>query len=104
MAKGAAQDPLLASVGPVSWRSRGSLYKMVDLHAGTNVLLTGSTVEAGKPISQPVAWSHTSGKSRVFYTSLGHVDDFKQRAFNRLLLNALFWAANRPIPDPAPMK
>jgi type 1 glutamine amidotransferase len=30
---------------------------------------------------------------RVFYTSLGHPDDFKDANFTRLLVNGLSWAA-----------
>jgi type 1 glutamine amidotransferase len=41
-----------------------------------------------------VAWTNT-GKhgGRVFYTSLGHIEDFQQPAFNELLVNAIRWAA-----------
>jgi type 1 glutamine amidotransferase len=38
-----------------------------------------------------------SGKSRVFYTSLGHVDDFKNPQFVRLLGNAVLWTLYKPI-------
>ena len=30
--------------------------------------------------------------ARVFYTTLGHWDDFKNQDFNRLLRNAIRWA------------
>ena len=41
---------------------------------------------------EPIAWTNTSKyRGRVFYTSLGHVDDFKQESFNKLLANALRW-------------
>ena len=33
---------------------------------------------------------------RVFYTSLGHKQDFANPAFTRLLTNALRWAAGLP--------
>jgi len=57
--------------------------------------------------SEPVAWTYTNpAGGRVFYTSLGHVDDFAQPGFQRLLLNGLRWAAglplNPPPPDPPP--
>ena len=46
---------------------------------------------------EPVAWTFTranGGKS--FYTSLGGVEDFQQEAFQKLLKNALLWAAAKP--------
>jgi type 1 glutamine amidotransferase len=47
----------------------------------------------GRP-EEPVAWVHAYGpkQARVFYTSLGHPDDFGQASFRRLLLNGLNWA------------
>ena len=41
---------------------------------------------------EPVAWTNTRDGSRVFYTTLGHWDDFEIDAFNRLLENAIRWA------------
>ena len=71
--------------------SPGSLYKNKGVAADVTVLLTGTTPAA----TEPVAWvrERTVGgrKQRVFYTSLGHPDDFKQPAFQRLLLNAIRW-------------
>jgi hypothetical protein len=32
----------------------------------------------------------------VFYTSLGHIDDFDEPGFRRLLVNAVLWALDRP--------
>jgi type 1 glutamine amidotransferase len=49
--------------------------------------------------SEPVAWTNTYKGGRIFYTSLGNVDDFKNPNFRRMLLNALFWAAERQVPD-----
>ena len=37
----------------------------------------------------------TKGKSRVFYTSLGHPDDFKSDAFQTLLVNGILWALKK---------
>ncbi|MHC4185829.1 MAG: ThuA domain-containing protein, partial [Planctomycetota bacterium] len=48
---------------------------------------------------EPVTWTNThSGGGRVFYTSLGHPDDFKLTWFRRMLTNAVFWALDRPVP------
>jgi type 1 glutamine amidotransferase len=58
-------------------------------------LLTGSI--PGKD-PEPVAWTNMYGKSRVFYTSLGHPDDFKNEHFRKLLINAAFWCMKTSIP------
>jgi type 1 glutamine amidotransferase len=36
---------------------------------------------------------------RVFYTSLGHVEDFALPALRRLLVNGIFWTLDKPVPD-----
>ena len=55
------------------------------------------TVEGHPP--EPVAWTNTYKGGRIFYTSLGHPDDFQTRHFDRLLMNAILWAADKPIPE-----
>jgi len=71
--------------------SAGSLYKNPQLAPDTTVLLTG-TIPGH---TEPVAWTRVHRGGRVFYTSLGHPEDFKQAGFLRLLVNALFWTARR---------
>jgi type 1 glutamine amidotransferase len=41
---------------------------------------------------EPVAWTNTAEGRRVFYTTLGHGDDFQLEPFRRLLHNAVRWA------------
>jgi len=70
-----------------------SLYRNSPLPDKSVPLLRG-TIE-GFP-SEPVAWTHrTPSGGKVFYTSLGHVEDFKKPAFNKLLLNAVKWALKK---------
>jgi type 1 glutamine amidotransferase len=45
-----------------------------------------------------VAWTNTYKGGRVFYTALGHPDDFKTPQFRTLLKNAILWAADKPVP------
>ncbi len=86
--------PILASLITDSFKSGGSLYKVTPLHPGTHVLLSGEI--PGEP-KQPVAWTFVRANGgRTFYTSLGHVEDFKQPAFRQLLVNALHWTCNLP--------
>jgi type 1 glutamine amidotransferase len=86
----AADHPILRGVD-LPFDSPGSLYRNTPLAADTTPLLTGRTDEA----SEPVAWTRVHRGGRVFTTSLGHQEDFRNPAFLRLLANAVFWAANR---------
>lgn len=74
---------------PKQWHSNGNVYLVKPLLDTTaNVLLTGRAND----IVEPIAWTRTAGKSRVFYTSLGYPEDFKSEAFINLLINAMKWA------------
>jgi|JI10StandDraft_1071094.scaffolds.fasta_scaffold79493_4 type 1 glutamine amidotransferase len=88
---GAESHPIMDGVGVEGLIGHGGLYKNTPLQAGTTALLMG-TLEG--VATEPVAWTHLYGekKSRVFYTSMGHWDDFKMPAFRRLLLNGINWA------------
>ena len=94
IAPGAASDPILAGVQPGAWHSKGSLYLASPIDPKAKVLLVGSAL--GK--TEPVAWTRTYHGGRVFYTSLGHPDDFDQPPFRTLLVNAIYWAMGRPAP------
>jgi type 1 glutamine amidotransferase len=39
-----------------------------------------------------VAWIKTYAGARVFMTTMGHVMDFKNEGFRRLMVNACYWA------------
>jgi nicotinamidase-related amidase/type 1 glutamine amidotransferase len=90
-AEGAANHPILEGVETAELRGNGSLYKVSPLEKTAKPLLIGSIPD--KP-AEPVLWVHaTKAGGRVVYTSLGHPDDFQEPAFNRLLRNAVRWAA-----------
>lgn len=74
--------------GVSAFKTNGSLYKNPNVAADVSVLLQGTM---GKE-SEPVAWTREKDGRRVFYTSLGHPDDFKDENFIRLLTNGLAWA------------
>jgi type 1 glutamine amidotransferase len=85
----AKDHPVLAGIRP--FRSLGSLYKNTGVAKDVEVLLTGSIPEH----TEPIAWTRVHNGGRLFYTSLGHPEDFKDDNFRRMLVNALFWTAKR---------
>ncbi len=95
-APGVSAHPILAGVDLAGLVGHGSLYKVGPLAGTTTPLLVGSI--PGRP-AEPVAWVNAPASgNRAFYTSLGHPDDFASPAFNRLLRNAIDWAAGRLAP------
>lgn len=80
--------------GVKEFKSVGSLYKNPDIAKDCEVLLTG-TIPGN---TEPIAWARLHDKARVFYTSLGHPDDFKDENFKKMLVNAIFWTTQRPLP------
>lgn len=88
----AAQHPILAGIRHEEFQVFGSLYKTRPLAVSAKPILLGR-VEGAEP--EPVAWTNTTQHGgRVFYTSLGHPEDFSLPDFQRLLKNGLLWAAN----------
>lgn len=91
--EGKKGHPILAGFMPFD--SQGTLYKNTGLAKDCDVLLTGSI--PGQ--SEPIAWTRLHNGGRVFYTSLGHQQDFQNDSFLRLIANALYWTTNRQ-PEP----
>ena len=89
----AAGHPILAGLPPL-WTSAGTLYRVSPLDKEAKLLVTGTN----EGTTEPVAWTHPYKGCRVFYTALGHQDDFDVPQFRALLVNAIFWAMNRPVP------
>lgn len=81
--------------GVTNMKSRYSLYRTVPLADDCTVLMTASTPESKG--SQPCAWTRTHQGARVFYTSFGGPEDFENATFQRMMANALYWAANREV-------
>ena len=92
----AEKHPILTGVQS-PFTGHGSLYKVSPLAKTTTSLLIGSIPNQSP---EPVAWVNQYGKARVFYTSLGHLEDFQDAQFRRLLSNAILWALDKPIPAP----
>src|SRR5688500_2656395 len=88
----ARNHPLLRGVTP--FVSDGSLYKNTPLQPGAKPYIVGKV--DGHPL-EPVAWTHTFQNARIFYTSLGHPNDFKEESFQRLVQNGIEWALQKPL-------
>ncbi len=98
--EGAANHPILNGVNPAmtlpSW-----LYTVQPLQGECRPLLTGHAIhpQNGRDDGpQPLAWTKTDHGRRVFFTTAGHPEDFRNDDFRRLVVNGLLWTLNRPIP------
>ena len=82
-------ESLLSGIKELPCASGGSLYCVSPLEEKADVMLEGF-VEGHDP--EPVAWTflRTDG-GKSFYTSLGHVDDFRGPVLPSLLSNAIGW-------------
>lgn len=95
IARGASPHPILNKIDTSRWQGQGSLYLVSPLADSATALLQGTI--PGKP-TEPVAWVNTNKfGGRVFYTSIGHPDDFKNPATNKLLYQAIRWAAGMRV-------
>ena len=86
---GSEGHPLLEGVAEFS--SAGSLYRNTPIAPDTSLLMSASTDEH----DEPVTWTRNHAGGRVFYTSLGHQEDFEEPSFLRLLANAVLWCGGR---------
>lgn len=101
VAAGAEHHPILRGVDrafPVhSW-----LYLVSPLAGDSRPLLIGRALNASPKQDmepQPVAWTKTYNGARVFFTTLGHPQDFHVPAMRRMVVNGILWALGREIPE-----
>ncbi len=87
----AKDHPVLRGIKP--FQATGGLYKNPKVASDVTVLLIGSIPKS----SEPVAWVRDKASRRVFYTSLGHPEDFKNENFLRLLVNAIEWTTKQEL-------
>lgn len=98
----AAKNPILTGVAN-NFHAKSWLYKVLpDYPAkGSTWLLMGHPVNPDKKdaIENPVAWTgqNTYG-GKFFITTLGHPEDFDLEPFQRLVINAIHWAAGKSVP------
>lgn len=88
---GAKQHPILDKVEE-KFQMRSWVYNVLPLSKSCNELLWGSPVEPEtEPQENPVAWTTEHNGGRVFFTTLGHQDDFEVASFRTLLINGIRW-------------
>jgi type 1 glutamine amidotransferase len=92
--------PILLGV-KLPFTTVASLYKNTPLKSSAKALLTGTIPD--QP-TEPIAWTNEYKKAKVFYTSLGHKDDFQNPQFQRLFHNASRWLLEMQIADGPPKK
>ena len=88
--------PILRGVEPARWHSVGSLYYLGPIKDDATLLMTASSGDR----TEPLTWIRKYHGGRIFFTGLGHPEDFKEPPFRRLLINAIFWAMDQPVPEP----
>ncbi len=106
----AASHPILKGLeGP--YQIRETMYKSSPLRETCQALMMGQCVDGKgedprykKPdediADEPVAWVNYYKGAKIFYTSMGSGRAaFKQDWFNQMLVNAVFWSLDRPVPS-----
>jgi type 1 glutamine amidotransferase len=97
-----AKHPILTGVDP-TFHVRSWLYRVLpDYPAkGTEWLLMGKAVNPDKKAEdQPIAWTwENQYKGRVFFTTMGHPEDFSVESFQRLVVNAVHWELGLKVPQ-----
>ncbi|WP_421828491.1 ThuA domain-containing protein [Larkinella sp.] len=97
----AAKNPILTGVAP-SFHASSWLYRVRPDYPpkDATLLLMGKSVNPDKPaIDNPVAWTwKNKANAKVFFTTLGHPEDFQQESVQRLTINAIHWLLGKPVP------
>jgi|TARA_B100001964_G_scaffold222739_1_gene267971 hypothetical protein len=106
-----ANHPIMTNVPKTEWVSPGTLY-LARLEKGCLPLISGSGKGRARLIKKSfgeiqvkefetavVAWAwENEWGGKVFGTSFGHPGDFAEESFNRMLVNSVFWALDKPLP------
>lgn len=89
--------PIMKGVDP-TFHVRSWLYYVLPLPAAAQPLAEGKSIgpsDRKERAINPVAWTSTYKGARVFYTSMGHPDDFQLPAFRTLLINGILWTLGK---------
>lgn len=82
-----ADHAILKSLDRKTFHSPMWVYKYTSLADSVTVLMTGKFEDH----VEPVTWTNVYKGGRVFYTSLGHQDDFKNEVFVKMLSSGVRW-------------
>lgn len=97
-----AKHPILTGVDP-TFHVRSWLYRVLPDYPvkGTEWLLMGKAVNPDKTaVDQPIAWTwENQYKGKVFFTTMGHPEDFSVESFQRLVVNAVHWELGLKVPQ-----
>ena len=97
----AQSNPILTGV-PEKFHVSSWLYHVLPNYPPRDavLLLNGHAVNPDRAaIDNPVAWTWKNKYgSKVFVTTLGHPDDFNVEGMQRLVINAIHWAAGKKVP------
>ena len=89
------RHPILTGV-PEKFDSPSWLYEVAPLAPTAEALMMGKI--PGKEAEAVVLTNTYKRGSRIVYTTLGHWDDFKVPAFQRILINSVFWTMKMDVP------
>jgi type 1 glutamine amidotransferase len=105
--------PIMRGIAQEFW-VRSWLYNVIPLHGDCVTLALGYATDVDKGPADPkqrrprrsvigtpnpIAWTKTYKGAKVFFTSLGHPQDFEVESTRRLLINGIYWALGRDIPE-----
>jgi len=113
IAKGMENHPIVKGVEDI-W-GPSDVYGITTLYGDSKPLIMGQVLVGMNPTDKPnpdkqlvpVAWTKTfTGQrekaARIFTTTMGHGDDFRNEGFRRLLVNACYWCMG--LDDKIPVK
>jgi hypothetical protein len=98
IADGMEGHPILRGVKDVFGES--DVYEITTLSGDSKPILMGQVLSGMTPDAppnaakkmMPVAWVKTHHGGRVFATTMGHANDFKNEGFRRMVVNGCYWA------------
>nr|WP_235942208.1 ThuA domain-containing protein [Aquirufa beregesia] len=97
-----ANHPILTGVDP-TFHVRSWLYRVLPDYPkkGTEWLMMGKAVNPERPaVDQPIAWTwENEYHAKVFFTTMGHPEDFSVEGFQRLIVNAIHWELGLKVPE-----
>jgi type 1 glutamine amidotransferase len=97
-----AKNPILTGVEN-NFHARSWLYQVLPSYPmkGSVALLMGHPINPSptSAYDNPVVWTGVNSYgAKIFFTTLGHPDDFNQEAFQHVVINGIHWAAGKEIP------